>query len=82
MKDIELAEKMVSNLDWFKKQPDWQETVEQFRPMIEEIMRLDGCNVMKAAMPILKICQEENDQYVGGMLMAICVEIMLNKAGV
>lgn len=79
MKDIELAEQLVANLDWFKKQPDWQETVDKFRPTIEQIMKEDGCNAMKAAMPILKIYQEGNDQYGGAMLTAICTEITLYK---
>ena len=79
MKEIELAEQMVANLDWFKKQPDWQETVDKFRPMIEKIMGEDNCNALEAAIPILKIFKENDDQYGSAMLIAICTEMILDK---
>lgn len=79
MKDIELANKMIDNLDWFKKQPDWQETVDEFKPMIEKIMEEDRCNAMKASIPILKKFQDNNDPYAAQILMAICTDMMLDK---
>lgn len=82
MKDIELAEKMVSNLEIFEKFPDWQDTVNMFRPMIEQIMEEDGCNAMKAAMPMLKKLKENNDQDSAQMLLAVVSNMILESAGV
>lgn len=79
MKDIELAEKMASNLEIFEKFPDWQDTVNMFRPMIEQIMEEDGCNTMKAAMPMLKKLKENNDQDSAQMLFAVVSNMILES---
>lgn len=79
MKNIELANKMLENLDWFKKQSDWQETMDQFRPLIQEIMESEKCNPLKAAIPLLKKFKDDNDQYGAALLMAICVDMSLDK---
>lgn len=77
MKDLELAENMIANLDAHKEQPDWQETMDTFKPMIERIMEEDQCNAMKASIPILKKFKENDDQYGAGLLMAIVTDMML-----
>lgn len=79
MKDMELATRMVEILDSFKKQPDWQETVDHFRPMIEKIMEEDNCNALKAAVPILKKFKENDDQQTAQLLLAICTDMMLES---
>jgi hypothetical protein len=82
MKDIELAERMVESLDWFKKQSDWNDTVQEFKPLIEQIMQEDGIdNPMTASMPILKKFQQLDDAYGAQMLIAICTEMMLERVG-
>ena len=79
MKDIELAEKMVNNLESFENFPDWQDTVNEFRPMIEQIMEEDGCNAMKASLPILKKLKEAGDQDSAQLLLAVCSSMMLES---
>lgn len=78
MKDIELANGMIDNLEMFEAQPDWEETVKEFRPAIEKMMELEGCNAMKAALPFLKKFQEEGDDIGGRMLMAVVTQMMLD----
>lgn len=79
MKNIELANQMIENLDWFKQQPDWQETMDRFRPIIEEIMEESKCDAMKASIPFLRKYREDGKQYEAALLMAICTEMMLDS---
>jgi hypothetical protein len=77
MENQELANKMINNLDWFKSQPDWEDDYKSFSEQIQQIMDLDGCNAMKAAMPIISKFQEAEDVYVCQLIVAIVTEMMI-----
>lgn len=79
MNDLELANDMIFNLDMFAAHPDWKETVNMFRPMIEEIMEAEKCNAMKASIPYLQKLQNDGDIVGGKMLMAVVTEMMLEN---
>jgi hypothetical protein len=77
MKDIKLAESMIDNLDWFKKHPDWEDTYNEFKPMIELLMKKDNCNSLKAVAPILRQFKESNDPFPAQMALAVATEMAL-----
>lgn len=77
MEDLALANKMIDNLDWFKSQPEWEEDYKRFSEQIQQIMDIDDCDAMKAAMPILKKFQEAEDAFVCQLIVAIATEMMI-----
>lgn len=70
---------MIANLDMFSAHPDWKETVEEFRPVIEKMTELEQCDAMKASIPYLQKLQDGGDIVGGKMLMAVVTEMMLEN---
>jgi len=77
MEDLAIANKMIENLDWFKSQPDWEEDYKRFSEQIQRLMDIDGCDAMKAAMPIINKFKKDNDAFVCQLIIAIVTEMML-----
>ncbi len=77
MKNMEVAESMIDNLDWFKNHPDWDNTYNEFKPMIELFMKEGNCNSLKAVAPILKIIMEDNDPLTAQMILAVATEMAI-----